>query len=437
VNWDVIVIGAGCAGLACATKLAEGGKRVLVLERRPLLGGRASSFRDEASSETVDNGQHLFLGCYTETQAYLKRIGSIDKLKFKSNFEALMCGPDGERARLRSAPLPPPWNLAVGLLRYSALPLRDRIKAYRVARAASNGRGKLSEQSVTQWLTSLGQSQLSRDRFWDLLTLATLNINPDQAPADLLAVVLKEGFLASAKASRVGLASVGLSELHANPSKRYIEARGGEVRLRTAVKELVVKDRVALGVKLADGMEETALSIVCAVPPSALAKLAHDSPDLRTHLASIQRLAPSPILSLHIWLDRDVSIEAMVGFWGQEFHWVFSKKEIYGDLKTKHLSVVASSARKLLDLSKEELIALCERELQLVLPAGTKIARAVVLRESEATWVPPLGDSSGRLGAETPVKGLYLAGDWTATGLPATIEGAVKSGHTAAERIAV
>jgi squalene-associated FAD-dependent desaturase len=434
-EWDTIVIGAGCAGMASATALTERGKKVLVLEKRNILGGRACSYPDPQTNETVDNGQHLLLGCYTETIKLLSRIGNEDKLKFNSGFQTPMVGPDRSVAYLKTFCLPAPLHILLGFLNYKALSFKDRLGIIRVARALKKQDANLKNISCTTWLDSLGQSENSRKKFWDLVILATLNISPDKAPANLLAVVLKQGFLSSKKASRVGLASVGLSELYADPSRNFIEKYGGEVQINKTVEEIRFEND-GVQVKLSSGETFASQNIICTVPPSALAKIKIVDSKLEGFLKTSLTLLPSPILSFHFWGDMPKFADTYVGFWGTNFHWAFQKSHVYGDNKTKHWTLVASSADDMIEKSKEELTRLAESELLLIPGFGhIKISRAKIVHEREATWVPPLGDTSGRLPTITPNSRFFLAGDWTDTGLPCTIESAVLSGHKAAEMI--
>jgi len=434
--WDVIVVGAGCAGLAAGTRLAELGHRVLVLERRPILGGRASSFEDKNSGEILDNGQHLFLGCYKETKTYLTRIKSDHLLPFRRTFSTVMCGLDGQRAKLKTAPLPAPFHLAWGLLNYSALSWKDRVRMYSVAKDASSPSQDLSLISVNEWLHQLGQSQVARARFWNPITLATINVSPDRAPAELLAIVLRQGFLASPEASAVGLATVGLSDLHGKPSQKFIMQRRGDVRIKTAVKRILFQEKDVQGVELANGSIERSHIVISAVPPPAALKfIEHGNHSLRSKLSSIEELTSSPIVSLHVWVNQQPFDEVFVGLWNSEFHWIFRKNAIYQDSNSQHVTLVASAAEKMLAKTKEELIQIAEKELNAISRLkNVKILRAVLSRESSATWVPPIGNPEVRPNCETQVKNFFLAGDWTNTGLPATIEGAVKSGHEAAEK---
>lgn len=434
-SWDTIVIGAGCAGLACATALSDHDKQVLVLEKRNMLGGRACSYPDPQSGEIVDNGQHLLLGCYHETRKFLDRINQRKALTFKNRFHTPMVGPDRVIHNLTTWNVPAPFHLLFGFLCYTAIPWSDRLKIFKVASSLKNP-ASYENLSCTEWLTKLGFSKISRDRFWDLIILATLNVHPDLAPANLLAIVLQEGFLKSRENSKVGLANVGLSEMYAEPSKMYIEAHRGEVRMREGVEEVLVVDDRVIGVKLHSGEEIHTSNVVITVPPSALQKITVRHSEIQNLIQKTNSLKPSPILSLHIWGDFPKFDAAYMGFWGNKFHWAFQKSEVYGDEKTKHWTLVASGAEYLADYDKDKLIELAEAELKSIPGfAGVKITRAKLVRELEATWIPPLYNSQARLETKSPVKGLFFAGDWTDTGLPCTIESAVLSGHKAAQAI--
>ncbi len=433
--WDCIIIGGGCSGLAAATKLAEQNLHVLLLEKRSLLGGRASSWVDRQSGETVDNGQHMFLGCYEESKTFLKRIGSDSNLHFWEAFSTPMMGPQGERAHLKTWNLPAPWHLGMGLLNYRALPIRQRLFAARVARSVQKRPKNLAELSVDQWLETLKQGHESRTRLWDLITLATLNISPKEAPADLLATVLEKGFLASREASRIGLSKVGLSELHGEPSKTFLYQRGSELRLGEGVVRVSRNVEKNQEVILAGGKTEKAKNVIVAIPPPALRKLFAGA-SLESHVRPTEGLRAFPILSVHAWCNQIPFLEPLAGFWDQNYHWAFRKDRIDPSGNSKHISLVTSSAKEMLERSNEDLKLLAQDELRKTLRMPTfNISRILAVREREATWCPPLGKKEGRLSVQTPEPGVYLAGDWTDTGLPSTIEGAVKSGHLAAQKV--
>lgn len=435
-KFDTIIIGAGCSGLACATKLADQGKKVLVLEKRNILGGRACSYPDPQTGEILDNGQHLLLGCYEETISFLKRIGQINDLHFYAGLETPMIGTDRSKTFLKTFSLPAPMHLLMGLLNYKALSYKDRLSIVWAASKMRKSNPALKNISCASWLTSLGQSQETRDKFWDLVILATLNISPELAPANLLQVVMQKGFMASTIASRVALAKVGLSDLYANPSKVYLEKKGSEVRINQTVEEIWIENDKVKGVKVYGGEMIETSQVVCTVPPSALAKIKVNHPGIQSQIEFTKTMIPSPILSFHFWGDPQPVTETYIGFWGTHFHWAFQKSKVYHDAKTLHWTLVASGAEDMLGKSKDELTELAKKELSLMDEfKNVNISRAKIVMEREATWVPPLGNTIGRLQTETIVKGFYFAGDWTDTGLPCTIESAVLSGHRAAQQI--
>jgi squalene-associated FAD-dependent desaturase len=446
---DVNGNGGGFAGLAAAVRLAGAGARVTVLERRGVLGGRAYSFVEPESGAVLDNGQHLFMRCYRETLAFLETLGTADRIAFQRRLAIEFVGADGRTARLDCPPLPAPLHLVAGLLRFDGLGLADRLRMLRVgaalaaaARAGEAATARLEALTVEAWLASLGQSAASRRLFWDPLTLATLNDGPDIASARWLVAVLRRAFLDGARAGDLGFATVGLSGLYTEQARAYVEARGGTVRTRAAVAALEVAGDRVVAVRLApgeshapgDGLSSDARggarlpadAVVAAVPHHALPALLPPEIATRPPFAGLAGLGASPIVSFHLWYDRPLTDRSFLGLLDSPLHWLFNRGS--------HVTVVTSGARTLIDLTRNELTALAAREVERLVPGarGARLVRAHVIKERYAT--PSLAPGAGALrpGPRTPLANLVLAGDWTATGLPGTIEGAVASGHTAA-----
>ncbi len=440
---DIVVIGGGFAGLAAAVRLAGAGARVTVLERRGVLGGRAYSFVEPESGAVLDNGQHLFMRCYRETLAFLETLGTADRIAFQRRLAVEFVGEDGRTARLDCPPLPAPLHLVAGLLRFDGLGLADRLRMLRVgaalaaaARAGEAATARLEALTVEAWLASLGQSAASRRLFWDPLTLATLNDGPDVASARWLVAVLRRAFLEGARAGDLGFATAGLSDLYTEQARAYVEARGGTVRTRAAVAGLEVAGDRVVAVRLApgDGLSSDARggawlpveAVVSAVPHYALPALLPPALAARPPFAGLAGLGTSPIVSFHLWYDRPITDRPFLGLLDSPLHWLFDRGS--------HVTVVTSGARTLIDLSRSELTALAAREVERLVPGarGARLVHAHVIKERYAT--PSLAPGAGRLrpGPRTPLANLILAGDWTATGLPGTIEGAVTSGHAAA-----
>ena len=441
-GYDAIVIGAGFAGLSAAVRLASRGARVLVLEARSRLGGRATAFPDRETGELVDNGQHVLLGCYTDTFAFLREIGALAHVRLQPELAVTMIDPSGVRSRLVCPLLPPPLHLLAGVLEWDALSWRDKWSALGMASPLRLARRELEpgsttiaaspDETVESWLVRHGQTRRLRQMLWEPLALAALNQPPDRAAAPVFARVLAEMFASDPRAAAIGLPTRPLHLMYAEPARAYIETHGGSVRAGASATIRHANDTVR---SVTAGSDEwVAPAIVAAVPWFAFARLFDAVP---APLAEIVRraraMASSPIVTVNVWFDRPVIDEPFVGLPGRAMQWVFDKRTAFGD-GASHLSLVSSGATSLGALTNEDLIARAQEELLEALPSvrQARLTRATVVREPHATFSLAPGQPA-RPGTETPLGGLFLAGDWIDTGLPATIESAVRSGHRAAE----
>ncbi len=435
---DVIVIGAGCAGLSAAVRLAQHGRRVLVLEARSRLGGRATAFKDRATGEAVDNGQHVLLGCYTSTLTFLRAIGAESHVRMADELAVTMIDQQGRRTRLHCGHGPVPLNLLVGLLQWPALSWRDRWAAVAmgtVIRAERRGVATtLPDETVAEWLTRHGQTPRVREMLWDPLALAALNQPSEVATAGPFAQVLAEMFgTRDRRAAALVLPTVPLDEMYAAPARTFIEAHGGEVRTGVTV-QVVLDERRVTVVAGADAL--SGVPVVAAVPWFALPALfSGDVAPLSALLTAAAATAPSPIATVNLWFDRPVMDEAFVGLPGRVMQWAFDKRAVFGG-RASHLSLVSSGAAEVASWTNQALIEKALHELTAALPAvrGAQVVNATVIREPRATFSIAPGQPA-RPSTATAVAGLFLAGDWIATGLPATIESAVRSGHLAAEAV--
>jgi squalene-associated FAD-dependent desaturase len=446
---DVIVIGAGVAGLNAAVNLARRGARVCVLEARAVLGGRATSFNDPQTGERVDNGQHVLLGCYHETFRFLKTIGTEERVRLQPNLDVEFVDRSGARSRLRCPSLPAPLNLLGGLLEWDALGWTDRLAAMRMAapirvaqqglRAEGKGRRATQQaasagETVEQWLVNNGQTARLREMLWEPLALAALNQSAREAAAPPFARVLGAMFGGDSRDAALGLPMVPLDELYAEPARRFIESRGGEVRIGAPGKVFLQRGSVshveARGARLEAG------AVVCAVPWYALVDLfAGDTGAVESVRQAAAATKPSPIASVNLWLDRRVLKTPFLGLPGRAMQWAFDKGQLF-DADTSHLTLVASGADAEMGISNEELIEVALGELREAVPEtrAARVQRATVVRERRATFSLAPGQPP-RPGCRTSVERLCLAGDWIDTGLPATIESAAISGRQAAEAI--
>ncbi len=437
---SVIVIGGGWAGLSCAVHLAGSGYQVTVLEAGKRLGGRASSFVEQKSGRTIDNGQHLFMGCYTETMKFLKTLGTLDKLKFQKNLGVDFVSRTGKISTLSCPRLPSPLHLFAGLLRLDTLSFSEKLGMAKVHRAVQkwDGNGSLSKITVEAWLKSLGQSDRSRRYFWDLITIAALNEKSDVAEADSLAIVLKEAFFGSIEKSQIAISSVGLSDLLNPACSDYLASRGGKIENDKLVTGLNIKDGQIQNIQLRENRTMSADYYVSALPFFALKNILPDALKADSFFGRISHLESSPIFSITLWFDREVMDQEFCALLDTHVQWVFNKNKINRSQETGScLALVISGARDFMGKSDDEIIKICLEELGGCFPKS-KDARPVshlVQREKNATLSPKVGYAQYRLSQKTPIPNLFLCGDWTDTGYPATIESAVLSGVKASQAI--
>jgi squalene-associated FAD-dependent desaturase len=432
-QFDVAIVGGGFAGLSAATALAEAGRRVIVFEARPRLGGRATSFTDPATGERVDNGQHLLIGGYHETFEFLRRIGTRDAVALQSRLAVDFVDRDGSRSQLRSAALPAPLHLLAGIMAWPALDWRDRLAAVRIGaaiRTASRGSQDSAgrDATVREWLQQHGQTRSLIELLWEPLAVATLNESIDLAAAKPFVAVLSRMFGMRRQDSALGLPTRPLDEVYAEPARRYLEHRGSVVQLG-AIAQIDASDGAAVTVR---GHSVRYGAVVCAVPWYALADTIASAGPLAATIAAARQTPASPIVTVNVWFDRPVMETPFLGLPGRTMQWVFDKRALLGE-DASHLSLVSSGATSLVDRSNAEIVDVAMAELRDALPPTRTavVRRAIAVREKNATFSVAPGLPS-RPPTRTGVPGLFLAGDWIDTALPATIESAVVSGHAAA-----
>lgn len=440
---DTIVVGGGFAGLAAATRLAERGARVLLLEARPYLGGRARSWIDPETGSTVDNGQHLFMGCYADTLRFLERIGTRDRLDLQVRMGVPFVDAGGAVSRFELPSMPShSMSVAAGLVRFPRLPLAERLGLLRVALAARSRakapQGGLDDVSVSSWLGSLGQSRQALLRLWHPLTIAALNEEPERASVAMLLPVLRGLFDSGADGARLGVPRVGLSDLYAEPAAHYLRSRGSDVRVRAQVRELLFDRGRCRGVLLADGARLAAQNVIASVPPADLLEMLPEDVAAEPLFAACARLETSPIVSVYLWFGGPVTDLPFAGLIGGEWQWLFNRRA-FADRggAGAGVTLVRSAARSFVEASRDVLVHKALDDLHRFFPASRRLAlrHALVIKEKRAAISPACGSSALRPPSRTPHDGLHLAGDWTATGLPATIEGAVMSGHACARQV--
>lgn len=460
----MIVIGGGLAGLAAGVALADAGCRVRLFDQRPYLGGRATSYA-LPDGEHVDNCQHVTLGCCTNLEDFYRRVGSAGKIRF---FDRLFFLDPQQRTGLMQAGfLPAPLHMTGSFLSFAPLSLPDKISIGRALAAILFAGGQPKDAyagepvSMLAWLQRHKQTRSAIERFWRVVLVSALDEELDRTDARFGIDVFWKAFLKNSSGYRMGVPSVPLAELYEG-CRAAIEKKGGEVILRAPVRRLGVKDGALASVQFDNGREEGADCFVLAVPPDKLNELLpREIRAANPLLAHLEKFKVSPITGVHFWFDREVTKEPFITLLDTQTQWIFNKTALYGadcngrlpkrglldagqqsDAKDaqppgQYLQLVISASYDLLRKSREEIIDLCLKEVCQVLPAARRaqLVKATVIKEASATFSPAPGVDRWRPAQQTRTPRLFLAGDWTATGWPATMEGAVRSGYLAAEAV--
>ncbi len=449
---SILVIGGGIAGLAAAVELAANNLSVLLVEQKQHLGGRAFSFVDKKNGDDVDNGQHLMMGCYHSTLRLLNMIGSLPDVSLQPALRVVFRHPEKGKTELHASSLPVPLHLLSGLLGLKSLSLSDRLSLLRVGAALMKAKPesdeRLQRMTVSEWLLSLHQSEANRKYLWDILAIGTLNDAPDRVSASLFVNVLQAAFLGSRSDSAMVIPRKGLSRIFGEPAADFLRSHGCDVRLNTSVERVVIRKNKVSEVKLSTGEVVTPDAVISAVPYFDLPKL-FDEPTLRKfpEFNIADRFVSSPIVTIHLWFDmehgavggNDFVPEEFVALLHSPIHWIFNKTKISGGRKNglSYLSLVISGAEKFLAMKKEEIVALAVAELRRFFPESKNavVRHSHVIKEKRATFSPRVGTEQFRPSHITSLENFFLAGDWTDTKLPATIEGAVHSGFACAEAV--
>lgn len=436
----VIVVGAGFAGLSAAVRLAAAGRKVVLLEATSHGGGRARSFGDRRSGFELDNGQHMMMGCYRDTLSFLRAIGREDGVYFQRNLEVNMARAGGRRVSLACPALPAPFHLAAGFLRMRGLGVLHKAAAMRAGLLL---RGEVDRpddnETCDMWLRRMGQTQGIRSAFWDPLIWAVLNDDPLVGSAAMLMAVIERAFMGTRDASRLGVPRLPLSRLYVTSAIDHLREQGAEVLLRSPVRRLLVRDDCVHGIELRSGDEIAAREVVSAVPPKACLDLLPDRVRAHPVFQDVAKLKISPIVNLWVFVDRPLFTDVpFLGLMESPIHWLFDRNHIEGRPHSGGvlLGCTISGARSLIDDSQDALLSLFKAEMKRFFPQRSfDVLDCRVIKERRATISHSAGSYQQRPATVAPVPGLYLAGDWVRTGLPATIESACQSGHDAAAAI--
>jgi squalene-associated FAD-dependent desaturase len=432
---SVAIIGGGLAGLSAGCALADAGYRVTLFERRPYLGGRASSYQHPGTGEVVDNCQHVLLGCCTNLVNLYERTGVRDQIRWYDRLTFLE--PGGRASVIRTSFLPPPLHTAPSFLAAHCLRLQDKIAIARAMMALMPAVPKDDGKAFLTWLREHGQTDLAIERFWKTVLVSALNEDLDRMSVSYAAQVFRESFLKSTRAGQMGIPSVPLTELY-NAAGDYIRARGGQVRLRSSVDSFSQSPSCVQ--ICSDAGEQTFDFGLLAVSFDAIDRLLPTLPEAQGLRAMLHHFESSPIIGVHLWFDREITDLEHAVLLDRTIQWMFNKSRLLARTQDSgtYLELVVSSSKTLVEKSRQEIIELSLRELDEFFPGvrNAKLSKATVIKEVNATYSPQPGVDQYRPSHATSWPRVFLAGDWTATGWPATMEGAVRSGYMAAEKLA-
>lgn len=469
----VAIVGGGLAGLATACALSETGFRVTLFERRPFLGGRASSYEHPGTGETVDNCQHVLFGCCTNLIAFYKKIGIEDKIRWFDRMTFIE--PGGRQSILEPTSLPAPLHVLPSFLGLKFLDVQDKIVLSRALLGLITHHPKDDGTSFLGWLRRHGQTTNAIERFWKPILVSALSEDLDRISVPYAAQVVRES-MKSRDARAMGIPSVPLTELY-NSARDYITAHGGAVRLRNGVQSFVPSEN-GVRIKVQDA-DEAFDCAVLAVPFDWLAKLLPDAPEARELREMLSHFETAPITGVHLWFDRQITGLPHAVLLDRTIQWMFHKSLLLVSAKDgehagfpsalsstsplssqaeqnrslandsaesrdlqlnktgSYVELVISCSKSLIDKSRQQIIDLALEELREFFPAAceSKLVKATVVKELNATFSPVPGIDAHRPNSQSPWNRIFLAGDWTATGWPATMEGAVRSGYLAAEAL--
>ncbi len=441
----MIIIGGGIAGLAAAIRLAEQGYKIKLIEKRPVLGGRASSFTDPDTGDPVDNCQHVLMKCCTNLLDFYRRLGVANHIHWFNRFHFI--GKDNEISEIYASPLPAPFHLMPSFLKFSALNYRDKLGiAYGLFCMQSQDETlhpELDTITIDQWLREHYQTDRAIDTFWRPTLVSALNEEIEISSAKYAFKLFRLGFLKDTTAYQMGVPSIRLSELYSEPSIQFLNRHEGEVISKKSVTEICFEENQVTGVRLTEGTMMTGDYYISAVPFDILLNiLPKQIIEKETYFTNLKKLNVSPITGIHLWFDRSVTPLDHASIPYRTIQWMFNKTKNFEMGKSSannpsYLGLVVSASKTLMDKSRDEIVKLVLEEVHETFPESRKanLVKSIVIKEPKATFSPYPGCDSYRPDSTSPFSNFYVAGDWTKTDWPGTMESAVISGYRCAEEI--
>lgn len=442
----VVIVGGGLAGLAAASALASRGVAVTVLESRPRLGGRASSIVDRDTGETIDNCQHVAMGCCTSFRHFCEEVGCSDL--FETQPELYFVGPPAPAGssvqpkvvRFAASSLPAPLHLAWSFLRMPWFSMTEKRKIAFGLRALAKDQSK-ADRSFQEWLDGQKQPETVQRRFWHLVLVSALSESLDRISFQHARKVFIDGFLASREGWQVSIPTVPLDDVYEMSMATTLRNAGVEIRTKAGVRTLLTNEGRITGVELRDGSQVSGDDFVLAVPHYLVATMLPPDVAQLAAVVALNQLETAPIASVHLWYDQPLTELPHATFVDRLSQWMFNRtvlSDASADPETGcRLQVVISAARDLSAMSEREVISQVDAELREVWPgqSDARLMHGRLITEHRAVFSPLPGVDEIRPAQQSPISNLQFAGDWTRTGWPATMEGAVRSGYLAAENV--
>jgi len=437
---SVTVIGGGVAGMSAACGLAGSGLKVTLVERRGYLGGRASSYLHPGVNEVIDNCQHVLFGCCTNLIAFYQRVGVLDQIHWTSDMT--MIEPGGRRSQLGPSLLPAPLHGLPKMMTAHAFTFADKLSLVRAFNSLLRPIPATSTESLGSWLVRHKQSAGAVERFWRLVIASALNADLETIAVPYAAKVIRELFMNSAEAGRMGMSTVPLSKLYAG-AEAFLKSKCAELHLNSNIESAAWDEETSQWTIMTRSGEIVSDYLILALPFEASAKLIPNLPPVEgadALTAQIERHEHWPISSVHLWFDREITDLPHAVLLDREIHWMYNKGRLqpWRNVKGTYLELVQSASREFAARPRAQAIEQAVSELAEFFPlvGEAKLEKAALVKEVRATFgVPPGIDAFRPKATQSPWPNSFLAGDWTATGWPSTMESAARSGHLAAEAL--
>lgn len=446
----VAIAGGGLAGLAAACALSDAGFRVTLFEKRPFLGGRASSYEHPGTGEVVDNCQHVLFRLCTNLVEFYERIGVANQIRWFDQMNFIE--PGGRISTMKSSFLPAPLHTAPSFFGFPFLSAADKLAITRALAPITLTEQPDDGRSFQEWLTQHAQTKTAVARFWHPILVSALSEELDRISISAAAQVVRES-MKSPPARLMGVPMIPLTELY-NAAGDYVRARGGEIHFRCSLENFVA-EKTTVRVRSADS-EQNFDYLIAALPFDALERVLPDAAESAALREKISHFENSPITGIHFWFDREISDLDHAVLLDRTIQWMFHKSRLQPmrmqEIPTlanrarvghphpgngSYVELVVSSSKTLIEKSRAEIVELALKEVREFFPAAREasLVKSTVIKEVNATYSPRPGIDAHRPNPVTEWPRVFLAGDWTATGWPATMEGAVRSGYLAAEAL--